>query len=61
VPGNGERQGRVELLLELVAPRGGTPEGLTVVAERNDHYEVIVVHDGIPGGHPLRLRIPRPR
>ena len=61
VPGAGKRQGRVERLLELAAVRGGTPEGLTVVAEREDYYEVIVVHDGIPGGHPLKLRVPRPR
>lgn len=61
VPGAGKRQGRVERLLELAPVRGGTPEGLTVVAEREDYYEVIVVHDGIPGGHPLRLRVPRPR
>lgn len=61
VPGNGKRQGQIERLFELDPPRGGTPEGLTVVAEREDHYEIIVIHDGIPGGYPLRLRIPRPR
>lgn len=60
VPGNGKQQGRVERLLELDAPQGGTPEGLTIVAERDDYYEVIVVHDGIPGGHPMRLRVRRP-
>jgi hypothetical protein len=61
VPGSGKTQGRLKRLLELDAVRGGTPEGLTVVAEEDDYYEVIVVHDGIPGGHPLRMRLPRPR
>jgi len=61
VPGGGSRRGRLERLLDLTAVRGGTPEGLTVVAEEDDYYEVIVVHDGIPNGHPLRLRVPRPR
>jgi len=61
VPGGGKRRGRLERLLELTAVRGGTPEGLTVVAEEDEYYEVIVVHDGIPGGHPLRMRLPRSR
>jgi hypothetical protein len=59
VPGSGGQQGKLERLLELTAPRGGTPEGLAVIAEKDDFYEVIVVHDGIPNGHPLRLRVPR--
>lgn len=61
VPGGGKQRGRLELLLELATVEGGTPEGLAVVAEHDDYYEVIVVHDGIPGGHPLRMRLPRPR
>jgi hypothetical protein len=61
VPGRGSRGGRLERLLDLEPVRGGAPEGLTVVAEEADHYEVIVIHDGIPNGYPLRLRVPRPR
>jgi hypothetical protein len=59
VPGAGKQQGRLERLLELAPVRGGVPEGLTVVTEEDDYYEVIVLHDGIPGGHPLRMRLPR--
>jgi hypothetical protein len=59
-PGAGERPARIERLLELRPPPGGTTEGLCVTAEEREHWEVVVVHDGVPGGHPVRLRVARP-
>lgn len=60
IPGAGRSRGRLERLLELPAPKGGTPEGLAVLSETESHYDVIAIHDGLPGGHPIRLRVPVP-
>lgn len=59
VPGNGVSRGRLQQLIELPRVDGGVPEGMTAVAMNERYYELIVIHDGLPGGHPIRLRLPR--
>ena len=59
LPGAGSTPGSVERLLDLEPTRGGTAEGLCVTVDAPDRFEVVVVHDGIAGGYPLRLVIPR--
>jgi hypothetical protein len=58
-PGTGARPGHLVRLLDLDPPPGATTEGMCVAAEHDDHWEVVVVHDGLSGGHPLRLRVER--
>jgi len=59
VPGTDASPTRIRRLLELRPPPGAVTEALCVTAETPDHWEVVVVHDGVPGGYPLRLRVPR--
>ncbi len=59
VPGHGVTRGSLRRLIELPQVAGGIPEGMTVVAMHERYYEMIVIYDGLPGGHPLRLRLPR--
>jgi hypothetical protein len=57
---DGGSPGRVEQLTRIDAPRGGTPEAICVAAKHDTSYEILVLYDGIPQGHPLRMRIPHP-
>lgn len=59
VPDRGKRKSKLILLGELPAAPGAKAEGMTVVEETDEHYEVIVVYDGVAGGLPERFRIPK--
>ena len=59
LPGARSQPGTVELLIDLEPPKGGTAEGMCVTVDEPDRLEVVVVHDGIAGGYPLRLALPR--
>ena len=59
IPGTPSERGSVERLLELEPPPGGATEGLCVTVDTPDRLEVIVLHDGVAGGYPLRLTLPR--
>jgi hypothetical protein len=60
VTGDRRSPGRVERIGTVAAPPGGTPEGLALLSEDESSWELLVIHDGIAGGHPQRLRVPRP-
>jgi hypothetical protein len=47
-------------LASIPSPADAVAEGLTVVSESATSYDVIVVHDGVAGGFPERLRIAKP-
>ena len=56
-----EDEGRTVRLLDLVMPsKKAKAEGLAVLSQENDHYEVIVVYDGINDPSAQRFRIERP-
>ena len=35
-------------------------EGLAVVAETGQHWDVLIVFDGLPDGHAVRFRVDKP-
>jgi len=41
-------------------PAGGKAEGLLLLSETDEHYELLVIYDGVAGGAPTRLRARRP-
>jgi hypothetical protein len=51
-------QGRCQRLGEFPAMKG-KPEGLTVLAETPEAYEILLVSDGVKNGQPTRYRVPR--
>jgi hypothetical protein len=59
VPEKSKRKSKLTLLGELPTARGAKAEGMTLVKETDDHYEVIVVYDGVVGGRPERFQIPK--
>lgn len=50
---------RLRCLGRIPAVSGGTPEGLALLAEEAQRYRLLVTFDGVPGGGPLRLTLPR--
>jgi hypothetical protein len=59
LPGSGAPRSRAEKLLSLPA-RGGMPEGMTVMDETADAWDVLILHDGVDGGRPVRLHVAKP-
>lgn len=44
----------------IPVPDGGKAEGLAVLDESSDGWEILVVYDGVEDGEPMRFRVPRP-
>lgn len=59
--GKGGKGGRVELLGEIPTPPEGKAEGITLISEMGSDYTVLIIYDGINGGHPTRFQIPKPK
>jgi hypothetical protein len=58
---DGSKRGRCVPLAEVPPPsKKAKAEGLTVLKEAADHYEILVVFDGAPGGAPTKYRAPKP-
>ena len=61
IPGTDKKQqGKVTLLAEVDPPAGGKAEGIAVINETAELYNVIALFDGISGGAPRRYTISRP-
>jgi len=61
IPGTDKKQqGKVTLLVEVDPPAGGKAEGIAVINETAELYNVIALFDGISGGSPRRYTISRP-
>jgi hypothetical protein len=52
-------RGTTTLLGRIPTPAGAKAEGIALMAESADHYEVLIVYDGIEGGGMQILRAPR--
>ena len=59
LPGRDVSPTPVRLLAEL-PPGSGAPEGLAVLEENEQGYQVLVVYDGVAGGNPVQVTLPRP-
>ena len=59
VPDRGEDKSKLKLLGQLPTPRGAKAEGMTLLEETKEHYDVLVVYDGVVRGFPERFRIPK--
>ena len=57
MPGSDVTGGVLREIGVVPAPVGGKPEGLAVIAESAESYELLVVYDGPPNGAPRRLRV----
>ena len=60
LPGPDGRRPRAERLVVWPGEPDGVAEAITVLAEEEDGYEVLVLFDGIPDGAARRGRVPRP-
>ncbi len=60
-PGRGQETGRILRRLGTLPSGAGRPEGLALHRSGPSWWEVLVLHDGVPGGAPALLRVPRPR
>ncbi len=56
----GENGPGPQLLGEFDAPGGGRPEGLVVLSEVGNTFEVLLLCDGLPNGQPSRWTLTRP-
>jgi hypothetical protein len=61
IPGSDVPAAHVRVLAEWPAETGGDAEGLAVLSESDEEYSIIVVHDVVPGGAPVRARIKKTR
>jgi hypothetical protein len=59
VPDRGKTKSKLKLLGQLPTPRGAKAEGMTLLEETKEHYDVLVVYDGVVRGLPERFRIPK--
>jgi hypothetical protein len=59
VPGNDAPASVLRRLAEWPLQIAGDAEALVVLAETDDAYSIVVVHDNSPGGSPTRARIPK--
>lgn len=60
VPDEGEVPGRVTKLGRLPLPddaEDAKPEGIELLEEADEHYDVLVVYDGVENGAPVVLRV----
>ncbi len=59
--GSGRKEsGKLQLLTEITPPEGGKAEGLALLSETAQAYEVLIVFDGARNGAPVRHTIHRP-
>lgn len=61
VPGQDAPRCAVAALGELPRPSGARAEGMALVADRADAYELLVVFDGVAGGAPGVYRASKPQ
>ncbi len=59
IPDRGKRKSKLRLLGELPTPDGARAEGMCLLREAKNHYEVLVVYDGVRNGLPEKFRIPK--
>lgn len=60
IPDRGRPRGHLTSLGAVPAPAGGEAEGITVLHETGEAYEVLVVYDGVDRGGPRRFRVSKP-
>lgn len=60
LPDDDASKGRLVLLGELPVPDGAKAEGLVILDDRPEGWDLMVIFDGAPLGAPTRLQIPRP-
>jgi hypothetical protein len=60
VVGEGSPGGRVECLAEVPAPSKAKPEGLAVLREREESYDVVIMYDSADRGALTRYRLEKP-
>ncbi len=59
VPDEGKRKSKLIFLGKLPTAPRAKAEGMALEEETDDHYDVVVVYDGVAGGLPERFRIPK--
>jgi hypothetical protein len=57
IPGRDVTVSHARLLAKWPLEAGGDAEGLAVLSESDEEYTILVVHDVVPGGAPVRARI----
>ena len=61
VPGKDSEGCQLDLLADMPAVDWAGPEGVAVLGESREAWNILVVYDGIEGGAPALFRLTRPR